>query len=136
MQELRGTAMAGGVAIGRAVCYQSRVAEVFRFPLADDCVDAEIARFEEALRLTKQELVRMRGKVDQDLGDDLAAIFDAHLLMLQDGAFTGGVAERIRGEKVNAEWAIHQTVEELEVRFERWREAQDAALEADHVKCP
>jgi phosphotransferase system enzyme I (PtsI) len=123
MKELRGLAMAGGVAIGRAVCLQSRVPEVYRFPLRDEDVDAEIVRFEEALRLTKQDLVRMRGKVDRDLGDDLAAIFDAHLLMLQDATFIEGVVDRIRREQVNAEWAVHQTMEALEVRFARLDDA-------------
>ena len=123
MRELRGLSMAGGVAIGRAVCIQTRVAEVYRFPLAEEDVAAEIERFEQALRLTKLELGRMRGKVDQDLGDELAGIFDAHLLLLQDGTFTGRVIDQIRGDKVNAEWAVHRTVEELEARFARLDDA-------------
>jgi phosphoenolpyruvate-protein phosphotransferase (PTS system enzyme I) len=123
MRELRGLSMAGGVAIGRAVCIQTRDSEVYRFPLPEDGVATEIARFEEALRLTKQEMQRMHGKVDRDLGDELAAIFEAHLLMLQDGTFTGRVADQIRSERVNAEWAVHRTVEELEARFARLDDA-------------
>ena len=123
MRELRGLSMAGGVAIGRAVCIQTRGSEVYRFPLPADGVAAEIARFEEALRLTKQEMQRMHGKVDRDLGDELAAIFEAHLLLLQDGTFTGRVADQIRSERVNAEWAVHRTVEELEARFARLDDA-------------
>jgi phosphotransferase system enzyme I (PtsI) len=120
MVELRGIGAAGGVAIGRAVVIQTRAPEVFRFPLQQDAdVAAEIERFDQALRLTRRELQRMRDKVDRDLGDELSAIFEAHLLLLHDGSFTGRVLEIIETERVNAEWAVDRTAAELEQRFAR-----------------
>lgn len=117
MQTLHGRGVAAGVAIGRAVCIQTRNVEVYRFPLTEGGADDEIARFEEALRRTRDEVQSLRHQVDTDLGEDLAGIFEAHLLLLQDSAFTGRVVERIRSEEVNAEWAVHRTVDELEKRF-------------------
>ena len=56
-------------------------------------------------------------KASEDLGNDLAAIFDAHVLLLSDAKFLGRVEERIRSQQVNAEWAVHKTAEELDDRF-------------------
>lgn len=118
MQVLQGRGVAGGVVVGRAISMRTRTSEVYRFPLthAED-VDAELVRFEEAKQQTAGELIALRDHVDGDFGDELAAIFDAHLLMLQDGTFTDRVVERIRSERVNAEWAVERTVAELEERF-------------------
>lgn len=119
-RRLVGLGATGGVAVGRAVVVRTRTSEVYRFPLqSDEDVAAEITRFEAALSLTQQEILRMRDKVDRDLGDDLSAIFDAHLLLAQDGSFTGRVVDLIHHERVNAEWAVQKTVEELEERFAR-----------------
>jgi phosphotransferase system enzyme I (PtsI) len=118
MQVLRGLGVSGGVAVGRAVCIRTRVGEVYRFPIAEGDVEREVARFEEALRRDQAELGRLRRKAGAELGEELGAIFEAHLLMLQDQAFTGRIVERIRGERVNAEWAIQQTVEETGERFD------------------
>ena len=120
MQTLKGRGVAPGIAIGRAVTVQSRAREIYRFPLDSvGGVEAELERFEEARRITAQELTHLRSQVDGDFGAELAAIFEAHLLILNDQAFSGRVRERIAKEEVNAEWALHKTVEELEERFEQ-----------------
>jgi phosphotransferase system enzyme I (PtsI) len=117
MQRLRGRGVAEGIAIGRSISIQTRVVEVYRFPIPAADVDAEVERFEEALRRTREEVGHLRREVDDELGEELAGIFEAHLLLLEDSAYSGRVLERIRGEQVNAEWAVHRTVEELEERF-------------------
>jgi phosphotransferase system enzyme I (PtsI) len=118
MQTMRGRGVAPGIAIGRAVTLQTRAREVYRFPLAGETeVEAELARFEEARRITAEELRYLCSQVDGDFGEELAAIFEAHQLILNDRAFSGRVRERIAMERVYAEWALHKTVEELEERF-------------------
>lgn len=118
MQTLQGRGVAPGIAIGRAVTLESRLREVFRFPLAGDGeVEEEVRRFEAARDVTAQELAYLREQVDGELGEELATIFEAHQLLLRDEAFSGRVRERIQKERCNAEWAVHKTVEELEERF-------------------
>jgi phosphotransferase system enzyme I (PtsI) len=119
MQVLRGMGVSRGVAIGRAVVLETRVPEVFRLALHEEQVEGEVRRLEEASAHARQELERTREKVGQDFGRDLAAIFDAHLLLLSDRQFIGRVEDRIRRQKVNAEWAVHKTAEELDERFAR-----------------
>jgi phosphotransferase system enzyme I (PtsI) len=119
MQTLEGLGVARGVGIGKAVCLRSRVGEVYRFPLPGEEVEAEVERFHEAVRRGQEDLKKLRSLVSKDIGDDLSAIFDAHLLLVQDGSLTNGVIQCIHDEKVNAEWAVYKTVEELSERFGR-----------------
>ncbi len=123
MQVLRGMGVSEGVAIGRAVCISTRVGEVFRLTLGDDDVEPEVERFRAAVRHAQEELQRIRDRAAPESGSgldaDLAAIFDAHLLMLSDRSFLGRIEERIRGNHVNAEWAVQRTAEELDERFAR-----------------
>jgi phosphotransferase system enzyme I (PtsI) len=117
MRVIRGMGVSSGVAIGRAVIVETRAQDVFRVPVQEDQVDAEVARLMEAVEHARQDLENTRGEVGEDLGGDLAGIFDAHLLLLGDYKFLGRVEERIRSQKVNAEWAVHKTAEELDQRF-------------------
>ncbi len=117
MQVLRGMGVSAGIAIGRAVCIETRGPDVFRIPIAPEQADKEVARLYEGAEHARRELQRTRAKAGEDLGNDLAAIFDAHVLLLSDTHFLGRVEERIRNNQVNAEWAVHKTAEELDERF-------------------
>ena len=117
-QTFEGLGVSPGVAIGRAVCIESQPVEVYRFPLPGDSVDAEAERFESATRQAMRELAVTRDKASRELGDELAAIFDAQSLLLADPSFLSRVENRIREERVNAEWAVHKVAEELTARFE------------------
>ncbi|HSS78298.1 MAG TPA: phosphoenolpyruvate--protein phosphotransferase [Thermoanaerobaculia bacterium] len=114
---LQGMGVSSGIAIGRAVCIETRGPDVFRFHISEEQVEIEVARLHEGARLAKTELKRVRARAEEDLGNDLAAIFDAHVLLLSDRHFLGRVEERIRTHHVNAEWAVHKTAEELDDRF-------------------
>jgi phosphotransferase system enzyme I (PtsI) len=117
MQILHGLGVSAGIAIGRAVCIETRGPDVFRIPISEELVDQEIARLHQGASHARQELQRTRARASEDLGDDLAAIFDAHVMLLSDPHFLGKVEERIRTNRINAEWAVHKTAEELDDRF-------------------
>lgn len=117
MQVLKGMGVSGGISIGRAVCIETRGPDVFRLHIPEDQVENEIQRLHEGARHARGELKRIRAKAEEDLGNDLAAIFDAHVLLISDSNFLGRVEERIRTHQVNAEWAVHKTAEELDDRF-------------------
>jgi phosphotransferase system enzyme I (PtsI) len=117
MQILKGMGVSSGIAIGRAVCIETRGPDIFRLHVPEEMVESEIARLHEGARHARSELKRIRAKAEEDLGNDLAAIFDAHVLLISDTNFLGRVEERIRTHQVNAEWAVHKTAEELDDRF-------------------
>ena len=124
MQVVQGLGVAEGIAIGRAVCLVTRAIDVYRFPIDDEDLDAEVERLREAVRRTEQEIRRTQSGVGEELGKDLADIFEAHVLMLADKAFVERIVERIRSEKANAEWVVHRTTEELVEKFNRLDDAR------------
>jgi phosphotransferase system enzyme I (PtsI) len=108
--------VSGGIAIGRAICIETR-ADVLRLHVPESQLDKEVLRLRDGALHARGELQRLRARAEEDLGSDLAAIFDAHVLLLSDAKFLGRVEERIRTHQVNAEWAVHKTAEELDERF-------------------
>jgi phosphotransferase system enzyme I (PtsI) len=119
MQVLSGMGVSGGIAIGRAVCISTRLSEIYRFTLDEGAVEVEIERFRSALEHAQSELQRVRCRADEHLGDELAAIFDAHVLLLSDRSFIQRIEDRIRSQRVNSEWAVHKIAEELDDRFSK-----------------
>jgi phosphotransferase system enzyme I (PtsI) len=117
MKIVQGMGVSSGIAIGRAVCIETRGPDVFRLHISETQVEAEIERLQEGVLHAREELKRTRDRANEALGNDLAGIFDAHVLLLSDRNFLGRVEERIRTHQVNAEWAVHKTAEELDDRF-------------------
>jgi phosphotransferase system enzyme I (PtsI) len=117
MKILKGMGVSSGIAFGRAICIETRGPDVFRIHLPEGQIEAEVARLHEGAQHARCELERTRARADETLGQDLAAIFDAHILLLSDRNFLGRVEERIRTKQVNAEWAVHKTAEEFDNLF-------------------
>jgi phosphotransferase system enzyme I (PtsI) len=109
----------GGVAIGRTVYLEGRDHEIFRYSIEAAAVSGEIERFRSALAAATEEVERTRERVREQVGGDLAEIFEAHRLILSDALLLGRIEERIVGELVNSEWAVHETSHELQAQFAR-----------------
>lgn len=113
----KGIGVSPGIAIGRAVIVEKRVASVYRVPIRDEEVEAEVTRFNESLDKTREELLELKSKVSRSMGDEYASIFEAHAMMVSDPSFADKVQQKIETEMVNAEWALAEVQEELEARF-------------------
>jgi len=114
----KGFGVSPGIAIGRAVIIEKKVASVYRVPIKEEDVGREVNRFLEALDVTRRELLDLKKKVSRSMGDEYASIFEAHALMVSDPSFADKVIQKIESEQVNAEWAVSEVQEELEARFE------------------
>lgn len=98
---LRGIAAAPGVAAGPGYLLLKGLAKVPKYTVADP--EAELARLEAALGETRRQIGALRDEVSRTVGEAEAAIFDAHLLVLEDAALVDEVARRVRRRKVNVE---------------------------------
>lgn len=112
MERLTGIGVSPGVAVGRAVVLTQR-SDVVRFPIPPDRVDREIAALEAARERSRQQLQDIRHRVAGTRGSELAALFDAQILMLDDPLLVGRAIEIVRTDRVNAAWAVHRAYEEL-----------------------
>ncbi len=126
MEEMQGLGVSEGIAIGKAVCISTQIFDIYQIPLPPSGIDREVERFHAAVQRTREDLGRMQQRVRSELGSDLAGIFDAQNLVLADGAFLDLVIRRIRGEHVNAEWALQETAQEIQARFD--------AIDTDHLR--
>jgi phosphoenolpyruvate-protein phosphotransferase (PTS system enzyme I) len=113
----KGVGVSPGIAIGRAVIVEKRVASIYRVPIREEEVESETTRFREALEKTRDALLELKVKVSRSMGEEYASIFEAHAMMVSDASFVDKVIQKIELEQVNAEWALAEVQEELQARF-------------------
>ena len=116
MERLTGIGVSPGVAVGRAVVL-TQPAEVFRFPVPPERVEREVHAIEQAREQSRQQLSDIRARLAEGPARDLAPLFDAQLLMLDDPLLVGRAQQIVRDEHVNAAWALHRSYEELRRLF-------------------
>lgn len=113
---LKGIAAAPGVGHGSAYVLLQGMAMV-ACEKAND-LEAEIRRFEDALQATRLEITKLRQEVMARLGESEAAIFDAHLLVLEDVALIDDVAKEVRKTGFNIEFCFHEVAQRYVTIFE------------------
>jgi phosphotransferase system enzyme I (PtsI) len=123
MMRLRGIGVSPGVVSGRAVILIHR-AQVLRYQIAPARVDRELQRLDESRTRSREQLVDIRARVARRR-PEMASLFDAQLLMLDDPMLVPRAADIIRAQRVNAEWAVQQVFHEFSAVFE---EVADAYL--------
>ena len=90
---VQGISASQGIAYGQVFVYLQSDVEVISYQVDTEKRIDEIARFEKALLVTRQQIAKIQSEVEKNLGADEARIFDAHLLVLEDQAL---IAETIR----------------------------------------
>jgi phosphotransferase system enzyme I (PtsI) len=112
VERLTGLGVSPGIAVGRAVVLTQRT-EVVRFPIPPERVAQEVEALEHARLRSHAQLTEIRDRLTGGPGHDLAPLFDAQLLILDDSMFLGRARALIETERVNAAWAVHRAYEEL-----------------------
>ena len=105
-QEIRfkGLGVSEGIVIGQVLRMHDGTQHVYRWRIVD--VAAELRRFRAAVNLASRQALAIKEQAEERFGKDRAYIFDAHLLLLEDGKLIGDVERHINAERVNAEWAV------------------------------
>jgi phosphotransferase system enzyme I (PtsI) len=111
MERLKGIGVSPGVVAGRAVLLIHR-AQVLRYQIPAARLDHELSRLEESRTRSRDQLVDIRARVAQRR-PELASLFDAQLLMLEDPMLLPRAAAIVRSQRVNAEWAVQQVFHEF-----------------------
>ena len=92
--------------------------QVIRFPVAPDRVARELSALDRARVKSREQLKQIRTRIAELKGADLAAIFDAQLLILDDPMLIGRAATILCSERVNAEWAVQRALDEVASVFD------------------
>jgi phosphoenolpyruvate-protein phosphotransferase (PTS system enzyme I) len=126
---IHGIAVSRGISIGRAVVVTSSRADVAHYFIDATQVEAEIERVRTARDAVVEELMRLQRGMSvaehKDTADELHALLDVHIMLLQDSAMSDGVKQFIVERHYNAEWAL---TSQLEVISRHFDEMEDAYL--------
>jgi phosphotransferase system enzyme I (PtsI) len=86
---VQGISASQGIAYGTVFVYLQSDVEVPSYQVDLEKGIEEIARFDQALLTTRQQIAKIQDEVEKNLGKAEALIFDAHLLVLEDQALIG-----------------------------------------------
>jgi len=109
-QVLRGFPGAPGIAVGNAFVFVASVPHVPPRTIRKADVEAEKKRFLDALEETRQELVALKERAGKMIGDNLARIFDAQILILSDPEIDSRVKSEITERYSSAASAFHRVI--------------------------
>jgi phosphoenolpyruvate-protein phosphotransferase len=104
----RGAGVSPGLARGVIHVVRDDLDDVARYHIEPSQIGNEIARFEAALVQTRVQILEMQQKIAEAIGAKDAAIFDAHLLVVEDRTLIDEVLRRLEAERCNVEWVFQE----------------------------
>lgn len=114
---IKGIAASDGVAIAKAYLLVEPDLTFDKNEKVTD-VEGEVAKFNNAIEASKVELTKIRNNAEVQLGADKAAIFDAHLLVLDDPELIQPIQDKIKNENANAATALTDVTTKFVTIFE------------------
>ena len=105
---LRGVGVSPGVAVAPAYQVITEDDRYVERNIDDDEISQEIARFEDALISTRQQIHDIQNKIADAIGQENASIFDAHLLVVDDRSFVEEVIKELELKRKNVETVLYQ----------------------------
>ena len=124
MEKFAGKSIFRKVAIGKIFFYEKNTAVVKRTKIED--AKTELDRFEHAKETAKAQLQNLYEKALQVVGDSGAAIFEVHMMMIDDLDYNGSIQNMIESQSVNAEYAVAMTGDNFSTMF--------AEMDDDYMK--
>lgn len=118
-----------GYAIGRALIRGSYQSKIIQKKISS--VISEKERLYKAIEKARQQLTEIRDKVTEEIGEGNAAVFESHLVLLDDPEFIGAVESNIETNIVNAEKAMQEVMEMYISIFDSMQDDYMKARSAD-----
>ena len=126
---LAGIAASPGVAVGPAALYRPRLPEVVARRV--DAPAAEWLHLQEAVAAARAEIDALHRRAIDQVGQNEAAIFEAHLLFLEDPTTLDATREIIFAESLNAEAAWQRETSALAATYAGMEDEYMQARAAD-----
>src|SRR5213082_58787 len=103
-----GIGVSPGIAFGNVHVVREDMDEVVRYQIAPSQVTDEIGRFEAGLIQTRMQILQMQQRIAESIGAKDAAIFDAHLLVVEDRTLIDEVLRKLETDLCNVEWIFQE----------------------------
>ncbi|MFH0948154.1 MAG: phosphoenolpyruvate--protein phosphotransferase [Elusimicrobiota bacterium] len=115
----KGISASAGIAIGKAFVIESEDFCAVRRNVTKDEVKKEVEKFRRAIFDTRAELEKIKNDADKHLGKKHIKLFDSYLFIADDPTLKSEVTSKITKELINAEYALHEVIEENARVFEK-----------------
>ena len=106
--QFRGIGVSPGVARGTVHIIRDDLDDIIRYRIERSQITNEIARFEAALVQTRMQILEMQQEIAEAIGAKDAAIFDAHLLVVEDRTLIDEVLRKLETDLCNVEWVFQE----------------------------
>lgn len=126
---LQGKSVYKGIAMGPAVVLGKKDSHIVCKKIED--TEKEILRTEQAIKAAKAQLRELYESAAKIVGKVSAAIFDAHIMILEDAGFLQSIFNLIENEKINAEYAVVSTEKKYAELFKNMDDEIMQSREAD-----
>jgi len=110
MITLKGIPAAPGVAIGKSLLFDSEDLLVPRRTITDDQIPMEVLRLEEALIQTRHQILKIQQRLAEEMGQEHAEIFNAHLLVLEDQSLREEILDGLKSQHLNVETVFNDVI--------------------------
>jgi phosphotransferase system enzyme I (PtsI) len=114
---IHGIGASPGIVIGKAFLVDRSLVRPQQKRIVSEEVDQEVDRFTRALQESQSQLKEIKDKILDPEVRQHSFILDAHLMILNDQMLIQDTIDTIRKKKVNAEWALDQTITRLDAAF-------------------
>lgn len=129
MLTLKGKSVSSGITIGLLALFHRNTISTAVRPIDD--AEAEVSRFQAARAASISQLQSLYEKAVEKVGEEQAAVFEVHQMMLDDDDYVDDIVSQIRDEKLNAEAAVEHTAQNFAAMFRGMDDAYMQARAAD-----
>lgn len=129
MKKYNGKSIFKGIAIGDILFYQKEKQQVKRQRVEDIAKEKE--RYQMASQKASEQLKQLYDKALQEVGEANAAVFEAHMMMLEDDDYVSSIVNMIETQEVNAEYAVAVTGDNFAEMFSQMDDEYFKARAAD-----
>lgn len=129
MLTINGKSVYQDICMGKLAFFKRQGHMIKRYKVED--AQTELARMEDALAKTREQLLKLHEKALTEVGEANAAIFEIHAMMLEDPDYVESIQNIITTQQVNLEYAIGATADNFAAVFEAMDDAYMQARAAD-----
>ncbi len=115
--KFKGIKASSGIAYAKALVFLKEEIVINKSLITDDMIDNEKTLYNNAVKKSYSQMKELIETARVSLGEDKAAIFEAHLEILEDPMLQDSVMDKIEKEKKNSELALFEATEEISSMF-------------------
>jgi len=101
-----------GIVFGKALVLKEEKIVLDFQKISEDQIDAEVARFYAGREAAVEQLNSIHQRALKSLGEEKAAIFEGHLMILEDEELEEEIIDYLRSNKVNASVAASKIIDQ------------------------